>query len=146
MSPPVVTIAELQSLLNEESAFARAFEFRVESIEAGGCTILVPFSPLFERPGGIVSGQLLMAAADVAMWLAIKTERGLDDPSVTINLHTTFVRSARRESVRCHARVLKAGGRLSHGTAECRSDDGALLSLHTLSFARPSATGGPPSE
>jgi crotonobetainyl-CoA:carnitine CoA-transferase CaiB-like acyl-CoA transferase len=30
------------------------------------CVLSVPFQPAFERPGGIVSGQVFMAAADVA--------------------------------------------------------------------------------
>lgn len=37
------------------------------------------FQEAFERPGGMVSGHVYMAAADVAMWLAIKTRPGLAD-------------------------------------------------------------------
>jgi acyl-coenzyme A thioesterase PaaI-like protein len=78
-----------------------------------------------------------MAAADVAMWLAIKTLRGLADPSVTINMHTSFLRSARQEDIRCQARVLRQGGRLSHGTAECRvAASGELLTEHSLTYIR----------
>jgi acyl-coenzyme A thioesterase PaaI-like protein len=85
-----------------------------------------------------------MAAADVAMWLAIKTLRGLEDPSVTINMHTSFVRGARREDIRCQARVLRQGGRLSHGTAECRAAaSGELLTEHSLTYMR---AGQPPYE
>ena len=36
----------------------------------------VPFRREWERPGGIVSGIVFMTAADVAMWLAIKTQSG----------------------------------------------------------------------
>jgi hypothetical protein len=47
------------------------------------CTIDVPFRDAFERPGGIVSGQVFMAAADVATWLAIKTKLGKGDRAGT---------------------------------------------------------------
>ncbi len=134
-------MAALQYLLSEDTAFARTYGFEVREATAGGCVVAVPFSPLFERPGGIVSGQVLMAAADVAMWLAIKTLRGVADDSVTISMQTSFIRSARREAIICRARVLKSGSSLSHGTAECLSTGGALLSHHSLTYMRPGAGG-----
>jgi hypothetical protein len=35
--------------------------------------LAVPYPPEYDRPGGIISGQLYIHAADAAMWLAIKT-------------------------------------------------------------------------
>jgi uncharacterized protein (TIGR00369 family) len=133
----MVTVAQLQSVLTDDSAFARSFGFQVEAAAEGQCTLFIPFDPRHERPGGIISGQLLMAAADVAMWLAIKTVCGLDDPSVTINMHTSFLRGARCEAIRCQARVVHFGGRLSHGTAECRTAGGELLTEHSVTYMRP---------
>jgi acyl-coenzyme A thioesterase PaaI-like protein len=144
MTSSPVTLAQLQAVISDDSSFARAYGFRVEAAEGGECTLFVPFNPQFERPGGIVNGVLLMAAADVAMWLAIKTLRGLDDPSVTINMHTSFLRSARREDIRCQARVLRWGGRLSHGTAECRAAaSGDLLTEHSLTYTRAGRSSAP---
>ncbi|HEX2758846.1 MAG TPA: PaaI family thioesterase [Thermoanaerobaculia bacterium] len=136
-----VTVEALQALLSEQSAFTRAFGFQVRAIEPGLCHLLVPFNPLFERPGGILSGQVYMTAADVAMWLAIKTLKGLHDTSVTVNMSTSFVRSARREPVVCTARVLRLGARISHGSAECFSEAGALLTHHSLTYMRPEPRG-----
>ena len=55
---------------------------------------------------GIVGGQIFMAAADVAMWLAI-TKLGLDDSSVTAEMKTNFLGGAKREGFRCTAPLLK---------------------------------------
>jgi acyl-coenzyme A thioesterase PaaI-like protein len=132
-----VTVDALQALLTHDSAFTRTFGFQVQSIEPGVCSLLVPFNPLFERPGGIVSGQVYMTAADVAMWLAIKTRRGLDDSSVTVSMHTSFVQSARKEPITCTARVLRLGARLCHGSAECFAQSGLLLTHHALTYMRP---------
>ena len=146
--PPVihegVTVEALQSLLSHDSAFTRSFGFRIQSLEPGICSLLVPFNPLFERPGGIVSGQVYMTAADVAMWLAIKTKRGLDDASVTVSMHTSFVQSARSEAITCTARILRLGARLCHGSAECHSEGGALLTHHALTYMRPEPRVPPP--
>src|SRR5207245_11688547 len=83
------TEAELRGLL-EEVAFTRAYGFRLQAIDEGQCTLEVPFQAAFERPGGIVSGQVFMAAADVAMWLAIMTRLGSRDGSVTAGMTSAF--------------------------------------------------------
>jgi acyl-coenzyme A thioesterase PaaI-like protein len=133
-APP---LEALQDLVSTQAPFARPFGFRVQAAANGECALLVPFDPSFERPGGIVAGHVFMAAADVAMWLAVKTRRGREDDSVTVSLTSTFLRSARREDMVCRARVTKAGSRLSHGTAECARLSGEVLSQHTLIYVRP---------
>jgi uncharacterized protein (TIGR00369 family) len=137
MSDQSVTIEALQELLSHEKAFTRPFSFRVESLGDGACTLDVPFRPEWERPGGIVSGVVFMTAADVAMWLAIKTRNGLDDPSVTSHMQTSFLRSARKHGFLCRATVLRSGRRTSYGVAECVAADGTLLTHHTLTYVRP---------
>src|SRR5580698_4527680 len=102
---------ELERLLNEVT-FTRNFGFVLRGIADGECTLEVPFREAFERPGGIVSGQVFMAAADVAMWLAIKTRLGLADASVTAEMKTNFLGGAKRSGFRCTAKVLKFGRRL----------------------------------
>jgi acyl-coenzyme A thioesterase PaaI-like protein len=129
------TEAELQRGL-DQVAFTRAYGFRVRAIAPGQCTLDVPFQPLFERPGGIVGGQVFMAAADVAMWLAIMTRLGADDGSVTSTMTSAFLDAARHEPFRCTARVVKLGRRLVYGVAESVSGEGRLLTHHSLTYAR----------
>src|SRR5947209_13394761 len=132
------TEAELRGIL-EDVAFTRSYGFRLQAIDEGQCTLDVPFQKAFERPGGIVSGQVFMAAADVAMWLAIMTKLGATDPSVTAEMTTAFLGSAKEEAFRCTARVLKLGRRLVYGVAESVGTDGTLLAHHTVTYARPAA-------
>jgi len=133
-----VTDTELRALL-ADVPFTRAYGFALAAIADGECTIHVPFQKAFERPGGIVSGQVFMAAADVAMWLAIMTKLGATDPSVTAEMTTAFLGSAKEEAFRCTARVLKLGRRLVYGVAESVGADGTLLAHHTVTYARPAA-------
>jgi acyl-coenzyme A thioesterase PaaI-like protein len=133
----MVEVDELQRLISHDAAFTRAYEFVVKSAGQGTCTLAVPHLPHFERPGGIASGQVFVTAADVAMWLAIKTLRGLDDTSVTTHMQTEFLKSARREPFTCTAKVLKLGRRKTFGVAECVSASGDLLAYHTLTYVIP---------
>ena len=124
------------------ASFQAGYGFRVRACGDGECTVEVPFRPAFERPGGVVSGPVFMAAADAAMWLAVLTRLGLDDTSVTVELRTAFLSAARQEDFTCTARVLKWGRRLLYGVAECVAADGRLLAHHTIWYARAGLPGG----
>jgi len=127
--------AALRRLL-ARTPFARGFGFSLGSIGDGECTVRVAFRKRHERPGGIVSGPVLMAAADVAMWLAILTKLGVDDTAVTSHMTTAFVGAARREDFHCTAKVLKLGRRMIYGEARCVGRSGRLLAHHTITYAR----------
>lgn len=131
-----VTERELQLLLSEV-AFTHQYGFALHSIDDGVCTLEVPFQAVFERPGGVVSGQVFMAAADVAMWLAIMTRLGVRDRSVTAEMKTNFLHGARQEPFLCTAKVVKLGKRLIYGVAECVNAQGKLLTHHTITYIRP---------
>jgi uncharacterized protein (TIGR00369 family) len=133
--PLAVNEADLRQLLTEVS-FTRQFGFRLHSFADGECVIAVPFQKDFERPGGVIGGQVYMAAADVAMWLAIKTRLGMDDGAVTAEMKTNFLSGARQEDVLCQAKILKLGRRLIYGVAECTSLQGKLLTHHTITYIR----------
>jgi uncharacterized protein (TIGR00369 family) len=128
-------ISELKQLLNDV-AFTKNLGFVLHKIGDGECSIDVAFQEAFERPGGIVSGQVFMAAADVAMWLAIKTKLGLADSSVTVEMKTNFLAGAKKAGFRCTAKLLKVGRRLIYGVAECVDKKGKLLTHHTITYIR----------
>jgi acyl-coenzyme A thioesterase PaaI-like protein len=127
--------AELQQVLLG-SPFLAPYGFQVVSCEPSLCSLLVPYRPALERPGGIVSGMTLMGAADVAMWLAIMTLRGTAETWVTSDMKTAFLRSGREVDVTCTAKVLKSGNRTMYGTAESISASGELLAHHVLTYMR----------
>jgi acyl-coenzyme A thioesterase PaaI-like protein len=99
----------------------------------GTCELLVPYLAEHDRPGGIVSGQVYMHAADVAFWFAVKTRLGTDAEYVTSSMTTAFLGSARGHEFACLARVITSGRRLIYGDAECRTGD-RVLSHHTLTY------------
>ncbi len=137
MSGPklAATKRQLQALL-ERSRFVRSYGFRMVSLDAHGATIELPFRRALERPGGIVNGPALMAAADCAMWVAIKSRIGIDRDALTSELNTAFLAPAIEEPVRCTARILKLGKRSIYGVAECHSRAGKLFSHHTVTYVR----------
>ena len=128
--------AALQKLL-DRSRFLRPYGFRVISVNNTKCTLELPHKAALERPGGIINGPALMAAADCAMWLAIKARIGVDNDALTSELTTAFLAPAKGEHVYCTARILKMGRRRIYGVAECHGRKGNLFSHHTLTYVRP---------
>ena len=127
---------DLQKLLNR-SRFIRHYGFRVIRSGEDACVIELPHKPLLERPGGIINGPALMAAADCAMWLAIKARIGMDKDALTSELNTAFLAPAKGEHVYCTAKILKFGRRSIYGVAQCHGKDGGLFTHHTVTYVRP---------
>ena len=121
----------------DRSRFLRPYGFKVVAVRKGRCTLELPHKPSLERPGGIINGPALMAAADCAMWLAIKARIGIDNDALTSELNTAFLAPAMGEHVYCTARVLKMGRRRIYGVAECHGKKGNLFSHHTVTYVRP---------
>ncbi|MGH9754546.1 MAG: PaaI family thioesterase [Blastocatellia bacterium] len=130
-----VTEEEVREIL-EASSFARIYDFRLDFVAYGECRLLMPFQEALARPGGIVSGPALMAAAYVAMWLAIITRLGKDALAVTTEMTTAFLSSARQEDIICAAKVMRLGRSRIYGIAECRNDRGKLIAHHTINYIR----------
>ena len=64
----------------------------VEEVGERSATVSHPVGPAQLRPGGTVSGPLLMAVADVALYVAILATIGLVPLAVTTNLNINFLR------------------------------------------------------
>jgi len=135
MATPIASVEQLNDVL-AASPFLAPYGFSVKSCAWGECTLVVPFTRALERPGGIVSGMTLMGAADVAMWLAIMTERGTVEHWVTSDMKTAFLRAAREEDVLCTARILKAGRRSMYGSAECHGATSSLVAHHVITYSK----------
>jgi uncharacterized protein (TIGR00369 family) len=127
---------KFQALL-DTSVFLRPWGFRVVDVNEEKCTLELPHKPELERPGGIINGPALMAAADCAMWLAIKAKLGGDGDALTSELNTAFLAPAKGEHVYCTARILKFGRRRIYGVAECHGKNGGLFTHHTVTYVRP---------
>jgi uncharacterized protein (TIGR00369 family) len=132
---PIPSLEELQRMLDSHE-FTAAYGFQVVSAGDGQATVQVPFMRRWERPGGILSGQVYMNAADCAMWLAILGSHGRGPITVTTELNTSFIAAAREEDITCTAKILRNGRRLIYGLADCHGADGRLLSHHMLTYAR----------
>jgi uncharacterized protein (TIGR00369 family) len=130
-----VNITDLNKVLSA-ATFLEGLGFEAKSCAPGECVLHVPYLPRNDRPGGVINGMTIMGAADVAMWLAILSARGVHEQWVTTDLKTSFLKAAREEALTCRAKVLKLGQRTAYGTVEIHGANADLLTHHVLSFAK----------
>ena len=85
------------------------------------------------RPGGTVSGPVMMAVADVALYVAILGEIGIVPLAVTTNLNINFLRkpSADRDIIGV-CRLIKIGKTLVVGDVNLYSDGSELPVAHAV--------------
>jgi uncharacterized protein (TIGR00369 family) len=69
----------------------------------------MPFDEQLLRPGRIIAGQALMALADTAMVIALWSALGAFRPVATVDMTTTFLRTATPAAIVAEATVLRLG-------------------------------------
>ncbi|MBT0569495.1 PaaI family thioesterase [Curvibacter sp. CHRR-16] len=88
----------------------------VESIGPDCATVSHPVGPEQLRPGGTVSGPVLMAVADVALYVAILGRIGIVPLAVTTSLNINFLRKPSADArIVGECRLLKVGRSLVVG-------------------------------
>ncbi len=114
----------------------------IESAEAGAAVVRHPVSQASLRPGGTVSGPVLMAAADVALYVAILSEIGLEPLAVTTQLSINFLRKPSAEQdILAHCRLLKTGRTLAVGEVSLFSEGDDRPVAHVVgTYAIPGKT------
>jgi uncharacterized protein (TIGR00369 family) len=107
----------------------------VESASADETTLRLPASPAFFHSGGVVCGQVLMAAADSAMVVAFSAALGGFRPMTTVTLNTTFLRPIASGDMRVIARVVRTGKSLLYGDVDIVGADGKVAVHATTTYA-----------
>lgn len=94
-----------------EQSFPPSLE-KCEILEVGikSSVVLWNVSSIDIRPGGTISGPTMMALADLAMYVAILGEIGIQGLTVTTNMNINFLRKpAGNQNLRGECRLIKVG-------------------------------------
>ncbi len=129
---PSITVAEFKGLLRDSIPFAAAFEPEILRMEEGHVTALLPFKADFLRPGGTISGPILMGLADIVIYAAVLSRIGKVELAVTTSLTINFLRKPPPAPVRAEGRLLKLGRRLAVGEVELYSEGDPDMVAHVV--------------
>jgi len=114
---------------------------RVEAVGDGRARVSHEVGEAELRPGGTVSGPVLMAVADVALYVAILGEIGIVPLTVTTQLSINFMRKpARGRRILGDCRLMKVGRSLAVGEVTLYSEGQDEPVAHAVgSYAIPPA-------
>jgi uncharacterized protein (TIGR00369 family) len=132
---PALTHSELERFLG--NAFPQVFKagsgLTIEEIWHGGAQVRQAYREDFIRPGGTISGPIMMALADFAMYVAVLAAIGPVPLAVTTNLSINFLRKPGAADLLAEAKLMKLGKRLAVGEVAIRSAGGVELVAHATS-------------
>ena len=95
----------------------------VDEVAENEATIRRPIDHRDLRPGGTVSGPVLMATADIAMYVAILATIGLVPLAVTTSFNINFLRRPTPHApIVARCKLLKVGRTLAVGAVDVYSD------------------------
>ena len=120
-----LSVAEYNQISEERMPFAQQMGLQLESISASGVVMRAVYNDEFLRPGGTVSGPVMMALADAAMYALVLSRIGPVELAVTTNLSINFLSRPLPGDIIAQARLLKLGKRLAVGEVSLYSDGGS---------------------
>lgn len=119
---PKISVAQYNQLSDTQMPFAKAMGLELDSITEAGVLMRARYSEDFLRPGGTISGPVMMALADAAMYALVLSRIGLVELAVTTNLSINFLRKPLPGDLIAEACMLKLGKRLAVGEVHLYSD------------------------
>jgi len=108
------------------------------SVAPGRIRITLQPAPLMTRPGGIVSGPILMGLIDFAAYAVVLAHIGPEEMAVTNTLSVSFLRPCKLEPIFADAHLLKLGRRFASIDARLwQSTEDRLVAQAIVGYALP---------
>jgi uncharacterized protein (TIGR00369 family) len=133
-----ITVAEFEALLREGAPFAATLGVETIELTATRAVFRLSYRADFLRPGGTISGPMMMGLADLAIYGVVLAAVGKKELAVTTSLTINFLRKPPPTALIAEARLLKLGKRLAVGEAELFSEGDPTMVAHvTATYSLP---------
>jgi len=136
----MITIEQYKQIADESMPFAGMMGLQLESIDEFEVVMRAVYKLDFLRPGGTVSGPVLMALADAAVYALVLSKIGIVELAVTTSLNINFLLKPQPGDVLARARMLKLGKRLAVAEVNLFSaaaDSGDVVAHATATYSIP---------
>lgn len=128
-----ISIGEFEAIQGKSLPMMVAWGVETIALEHGRATLRLAGRSEFLRPGGTVSGPVLMGLADVALYAALLGAIGPIPLALTSNLTINFLRRPGPGAIRAEARILKLGRRVAVGEVQLFSGEETEMVAHVVS-------------
>ena len=138
MDDAKITAEQLAQLGRDDVPFMQKIGMIVAEVEPGAVTVKVPYREEFVRPGGTISGPVMMAVADFVMWGVVLSLVGPAHLAVTTSFNINFLRRPMPGELIARGSILKLGKRLAVGEVSLYCGEEEDLVAHvTCTYALP---------
>jgi uncharacterized protein (TIGR00369 family) len=141
MAPPtpVLDAAGVNALLRKAFPEAPPAAFpTVVEVTPGRVKVVAPYRDGLLRPGGVISGPVLMSLSDTAAYALALAHIGDRLMAVTSSLTMNFLRGARPGDIHAEAEMLRLGRRNAVCDVRLWTEDRDRLAAHaTVTYAIP---------
>jgi uncharacterized protein (TIGR00369 family) len=111
---------------------------RVVEVAPGRVTTRIDYDPKMLRPGGVVSGPIMMGLADHAVYALVLAHIGPVPMAVTTSLNIHFLRPAKAGAVTAETRLLRLGRRIATAEVSIWTEAPERIAAHaTVAYAIP---------
>ncbi|MEM9189761.1 MAG: PaaI family thioesterase [Myxococcota bacterium] len=134
---------EIEAFLAREFPQALELGFEIAAMEPTGVTLHLKVEERHLRPGGTVSGPVLMTLVDTSAYLSILGRLGEIGLAVTTDLQVHFLRRPTGPVIVAECELLKLGRRLAVAATRIhQTGDGALVAHGVTTYSLPPGTRG----
>lgn len=110
---PRITVEAFNAIIRDELPWAYDIGLHADRIGRGSAVLRLPYRPTMLRPGGTMSGPMMMALADACMYAVVLSLIGTVKLAVTTNFSMNFLFRASPADLIAEGRILKLGKRLA---------------------------------
>tara|TARA_R110001592_G_scaffold175466_5_gene414693 strand:+ start:16398 stop:16811 length:414 start_codon:yes stop_codon:yes gene_type:complete len=129
---------EIEDSIKQWVPMAADIGLKVEEVRHGYARIRIPYQDKHLRPGGTISGPVMMTAGDTAMYVAILGSLGEMAMAVTSNLNINFLKRPDQLDLIAEASIIKLGKRIAFCEVGIRCEGCDELVAHvTGSYSLP---------
>lgn len=134
---PLLSLEEIRQLIADRFPEASVFT-EITELGPGFMALRLPFRNEFLRPGGTISGPVLMMLADTGAYYLILAHLGPVLLAVTTSLNINFIRKPSAEAVLAELRLLKLGKQLAVVDVHIKNEaSGLLVAQATVTYSIP---------
>ena len=136
---PAVTADEVNAFIGAQLPFCAQMNISCAAVGSDRGVTRFAYDDRWTRPGSIVCGPVLMALADVAVYVAIFSRAGIMAMTVTNELKINFLRPAIGHDLIAQATLHKLGRRIAYASVDITEDHAPerLVAHATASYVLP---------
>lgn len=116
--------------------FAKLLGIELADLQPGTATMTLAMRDDLKQPSHLMHGGAITSLIDTATAFAVATTLSKGENTATVDLTVHFLRPVTEGSLRCDAKVLRAGKRLSTVSAEVFNDNEKLIATALTTYSK----------